>query len=160
VTERLDELRAAFARGFAAAPAPEAEPGTALLRIRLGDEPCAIVLAECARLHADLAIVPMPSPARALLGLAAVRAAIVPIYDLRAILGVATGTRPRWLVIGRDAPVLGYAFDAFDGYVHVATRAIGGTIGEAVRGGVTLEGRYHRVLDLAAIHTSVRKARV
>ena len=160
MTERLDELRAAFARGFAAAPAPEAEPGIELLRIRLGDEPYAIILAECAGLHADLAIVPMPSPARALLGLAAVRAAIVPVYDLRAVLGATTGTRPRWLVIGRDAPVLGFAFEAFDGYVHVATRAIGPASGEALRGGVTIEGRYHQVLDLAAIHTSVRKVRV
>ncbi len=143
--DRIEDLRAAFARGFAEAPAAGAQAEVELLRIRLAGESYVCLLAEISGLHADLAIVPMPSPSRALLGIAAVRSALVPVYDLRVALGLPAGERPRWLVIGRAAPTLAFAFDAFDGYCRAG-----------VGGNVVIDGRHHQLLDLAALHRKVR----
>jgi hypothetical protein len=143
---RASELREAFDRGFAAAPA--AEPGWRheLLRIELGGEPYAIVLADLASLHVDLEIVPVPTRAPALLGVIAVRGAIVPVFDLRRLLGIAATRPPRWLAIaGANA----FAFDHVAGHCFVAELPPGRVIEHAGRNlplvdfGVALQGAMH-----------------
>jgi hypothetical protein len=133
---RASELRDAFDRGFAAAPA--ADPGTRheLLRIELAGEPYALVLADLSSLHVDVEIVPVPARTPALLGVIALRGAIVPAYDLRRLLGLSTTRPPRWLAI---AGASAFAFDHFAGHFSVAELPQGRVIHH--------EGRLHPLVD-------------
>jgi CheW-like protein len=133
---RASELRDAFDRGFAAAPA--VDPGTRheLLRIELAGEPYALVLAELSSLHVDLEIVPVPARTPALLGVIALRGAIVPAYDLRRLLGLAAARPPRWLAV---AGASAFAFDQFVGHFSVAELPAGRVVHH--------EGRLHPLVD-------------
>jgi purine-binding chemotaxis protein CheW len=111
-------LREAFDRAFAEPPAVERRESLDLLSIRLGGDPFALRLAETAGLFSDRKITPVPTPLRELRGVAGVRGALVPVYDLAAVMGYPPTTTARWLVIAREAPVA-FAFDIFEGQLRI-----------------------------------------
>lgn len=144
---RASELRDAFDRGFAEAPAPSAAARHELLRIELAGEPYAIALADIASLHIDQKIVPVPAHTPALLGVIAMRGAIVPVYDLRLLLGVAATRPPRWLAIaGANA----FAFDHVVGHFSVTELPPGRVIQHA--------GRMHPLVDFGVALQGVMHA--
>ncbi|MFT3698547.1 MAG: hypothetical protein QM831_35710 [Kofleriaceae bacterium] len=132
------DLRAEFDRGFAIAPPERGASGHELLRIELAGEPAALVLASVTAIHVDLTIVPVPATSPALLGIAAIHNALVPIYDLRVLRGTATDRKPRWVALAGES---GFAFDGFLGHVRVDALPPGGV--------VSAEGRLHVVIDLS-----------
>ncbi|HEY1547690.1 MAG TPA: chemotaxis protein CheW [Kofleriaceae bacterium] len=135
---RAAQLRDAFDRAFAAPVAPATAAQRDVLQIRLAGEPFAIALDQVASLHVDIKVVDVPALSRDLLGVIAVRAHVVPAYDLRGVLGLGRELPPRWLVVARDASAA-FAFDGFDGLV---------------RGGTQLS-----IVDLAAACAAVHKER-
>jgi chemotaxis signal transduction protein len=137
---RADELREAFDRGFAEAPAVVSGAGYELLRIELAGEPYVVPLADVTSLHVDLRIVPVPATAPTLLGVIALRGAILAVYDLRALLGLATARSARWIVVANG---VGFAFDGFAGHLRVDD--------VSVRGVVEFEGRLHPIVDLKGV---------
>ena len=153
MSERAAELRAAFDGAFAAAPAPEAAPQVDLLRVRIGGEAYAIALAELAGFHADVRVVPLPSPAAELLGVAAIRGALVPVYDLRVVLGGARGPASRWLALAQGAPPLALAFDQLDGHARALATELAPATGTPIRGALRLHDRLHQLLDIASIRS-------
>ena len=137
---RADELREAFDRGFAEPPAVVAGAGYELLRIELAGEPYVVPLADVTSLHVDLRIVPVPATVPTLVGVIALRGEILAVYDLRALLGLATARSARWVVVVK---AIGYAFDGFAGHLRVDD--------VSVRGVVEHEGRLHPIVDLKGI---------
>jgi purine-binding chemotaxis protein CheW len=130
VSERFDPaaaLRAEFVRGFAEPGRPRAATGEAFLAIRAGGAPRAIALAEIAGLFVDRRITPVPTSITGLLGLVGLRGAMVPVYDLRVLLGANPVDEPRWLVTAAVATVA-FAFDGFDGHLRLHD----GDVGRAV----------------------------
>ena len=119
-----EELRRAFDRSFAEPPAPPAPPLEELLAIGLGDAPFALRLRDIAGLHADRAITAVPSPLPELLGIARFRSALVPVYDLRALLDQGRAEKnPRWTALVAAGPhLVGLAFERFDGHLRVGPR--------------------------------------
>jgi len=111
----VDRMRAEFDRAFASPALPPVRDGARLLGIRVGGDPFALPLAGVLGLHVDRKIVPVPSSAPTLLGLASFRGALAPVHDLRLLLGYPARTPPRWLVLVAGATPLGLAFDAFEG---------------------------------------------
>jgi purine-binding chemotaxis protein CheW len=120
---RAAELRLSFDQSFAAPRRLDPPGETDLLGIRLAGQPYAIRLSEIAGLFADKAVTPMPSRAPDLLGVAGFRGAILPVYDLGAVLGHRAAPAPRWLAIAAAAP-LAIAFEGFDGQLRIACEAI------------------------------------
>lgn len=112
------ELRGAFDSAYARAPRGNLEQLDDLLAIRLGDDPYAIRLAHLAGLFADKAVTAMPSTDSGFLGIAGFRGALVPVYDLRVLLGYAGREPPRWLAIA-SANRVALAFDDLDGYLRI-----------------------------------------
>jgi chemotaxis signal transduction protein len=117
------QLRDKFDRSFA-------EPGrlgTAttehLLSVRVRDDLFAIRLSEIVGLHADKKITRVAGGDPALLGIAGFRGSIQAVYGLATVLGRSTDNLPRWLVIAAGASVA-LAFDAFEGYLRVASERI------------------------------------
>ncbi len=117
--DRAAELRAAFDRGFAEPPPPEAEAAADYLGIRIGGVAYAVALSEIGAVFADKRIAPLPSGASELLGIAGVRGDIVPVFSLGALLGQSGGDgKPRWLVLAAGGRA-GFAFDALDGHLRI-----------------------------------------
>ncbi len=121
VTAKAVELRNAFDRARAIPFLSEVrERLENLLVLRVSGDAFAIRLGEISGLATDRKIVAFPSPIPELLGVAAIRGRLVPVYSLAALLGYsAQATQGRWLVLcGTEEPV-GLAINDFEGYVRV-----------------------------------------
>jgi chemotaxis signal transduction protein len=116
-------LRDAFDDGFAQALTETSAAREDYLAIRIADDPHVLRLAEIASLQPLRTVTRLPSPLPALLGIVGFRGTIVPLYDLRRLLGYPARSSgentPRWVVITAAMP-LGLAFDAFEGYLRQA----------------------------------------
>ena len=123
LTLRTAQLRDKFDRSFA----EPAHLGMAtmeyLLSVRIRDDLFAIRLSEIAGLHADKKITRVAGGDPALLGIAGFRGSIQPVYGLAYVLGRSVDNLPRWFVIAAGASVA-LAFDAFEGYLRVASERI------------------------------------
>jgi len=117
--DRAARLRDAFDRSFGEARPPDPPASENLLAIRIGSEPCALRLSEIAGLFADRKITPLPGGAPALLGIAGFRGAIVPVYDLPALLGHRPEEDVRWLAMAAGETVA-FAVGALDGHLRIA----------------------------------------
>jgi purine-binding chemotaxis protein CheW len=121
LSARARTLRREFDESFARAAGGDEAPREDLLAIRVGGDAYALRLTECAGLFVDRRVTPLPTSVRELLGLAGFRAALVPVYDLRALLGYPRAEVPRWMVSTAGAVVVGLAFDAFEAHLRVET---------------------------------------
>lgn len=155
------ELRAAFDRGFAAPPPEDAGERRAFLAIRVAGRDHAVALAEVAALFAGKQVTPLPSAAPALMGLAALRGEVVPVYRLSALLGgAADGDAPRWLILAAGARPVAFAFEALAGHLRPGRADIALAEDRATAAGVmTAAGmlpvvRIAPLLDRIAGHAS------
>jgi hypothetical protein len=88
---RAQRLREAFDRGFAQPERGARTPQVDLLLVQLAGEPHGIRLSEVGGLHADHPVTPLPTQVPALLGLAAFRGTLVPVYHLPSLMGYPPG---------------------------------------------------------------------
>lgn len=120
--QRAREWRESFDRSFAE---PPPQPGPApldILGLGLGGRPHAVALSELASLQPLTGVEPYPGGPAGLLGLVAQRGAVLPLYDLRALLDLGPSENPAWLLLPRAAPVA-LAFERFDGHWRLARQA-------------------------------------
>ena len=115
---RAQALRRAFDQSFAQAPRSAPATRHDLLAIRLGRDAYAIRLPQLAGIFADKVVTRLPHTDAACLGIAGFRGALVPVYDLRVLLGHPGAATPRWLALASFSCVA-VAFDALDGYLRV-----------------------------------------
>src|ERR1700722_17800966 len=101
-----------------------------LLAIRVGSDPYALRSSEIAGLHVGVEIVPVPSPVAQLLGIAAIRGIMAPIYDLAALLRYPPAANPRWLIFARAAQPVGLAFEGFEQHLQASQSVIANCNGE------------------------------
>ena len=118
-------LRAEFDRGFALAPPVADDTREGYLAIRIGGDPFALRLADLLGIYVDRKVVPLPSSVSTLLGIASFRGALVPVHDLRLLLGYPARVEARWLVRVRAAAI-GLAFEALEGQFRAS--ADGGVV--------------------------------
>lgn len=123
-------LQHAFDRSFAEAPRADAVPQEDLLAITIGSDPYALRLSEVGGLYLDKKVTWLPGSVSELLGLVGLRGALLPVYDLQALLGYPHAVTPRWCVVAADAPVV-LGCERFDGHLRVP------------RGAITLAGAGH-----------------
>lgn len=123
ITDLAGDLRRAFDQSFAGAADTAWVATEDFLSVTVGGDPYALRLSEVAGFHADKKITPLPSAAAELIGVAGFRGAIVPVYDLGALLNYPASEAARWLVIAAEAPVA-LAFDAFEGHNRFAADVV------------------------------------
>lgn len=120
---RAEDLQAVFDRGFAERAAPSTEETADLLAISIYRNPYALCLEAISGLHADKRITRIPVQKPALLGIAGFRGAILPVYDLGALIGLPAAEKPHWLAIVAKAG-LAVAFEAFEGHLRVPANTL------------------------------------
>jgi chemotaxis signal transduction protein len=120
---KVAELKRMFDQTFAEAPRSDASPEDDLLAVSIGGDPYAIRLSEVAALLSDSRVTWLPGSATELIGLMGLRGALVPVYDLRALLGYPRAPVPRWFLIVAATRVA-LAFDRFDGHLRVPRAAV------------------------------------
>jgi purine-binding chemotaxis protein CheW len=156
--QALAQLRSAFDETFALPWRRRQEPGS-VIQIRVGSEVFAIRTGHIAGLVKSGKIVPLPSRIPELLGVAALRGSLIPVYDLAALLGMPPVVNaPSWLaLVPCDAPI-GLAFDGFEG--QQVPEWLGeekGVAREHVRQLVRIGSAVRAVLDIPGLAEAIRK---
>ena len=159
VAGRLLALRREFDRSFSEPARRHDADHVELLAVRAGGRPYALRLAQTSGLYPDRPVTALPGPVGALLGVAGFGGAIVPVYDLAALLGHPVAERPRWLVLATGSPPLALAFHALDGHVRIPADVIVTEAGErpggCLNGMAPLAGGTRPIVDLAAARAAV-----
>ena len=121
VTAKAMELRNAFDRARALPFLSEVrERIENLLVLRVSGDAFAIRLGEISGLATDRKTIAFPSPIPELLGVAAIRSRLVPVFSLAALLGYSAPATPgRWLVLCATEEPVGLAINDFEGYLRV-----------------------------------------
>jgi len=153
-SETALELRRAFDRTFAEAPRAEPIPFEDLIALRVGADGYAVREGEIAGLFKDRPVTPLPTPVPGLLGIAALRGGLFPVYDLASLLGHPR-SEPRWLVLAKARDPLALAFDAFEGHLRVPRERVtaagpGGVVRHAERA-VRVGDAARPILDVVSI---------
>jgi chemotaxis signal transduction protein len=160
VMNRAAELQREFDRAFAE-PVQLGQARTEdFLAIRIGTEPCAIRLPEIAGMFADKKITRVPGGHAVLRGIAGFRGTILPVYDLRMLIGRGASPAPRWMVIGKAEPIA-LAFDGFERQMRVPPEAI---MRQSARAGVQTRACDYLhtpdfsgpIIDLASVFDVIR----
>jgi purine-binding chemotaxis protein CheW len=159
LAQRAAELRRNFDRSFAEPPRDRLAAPLDLLTIRLDGKPYALRLAAVTGMFRGKKLTPLPQAAPEFLGIAGFRGSIVPVYDLRVLLGYAGGEAPRWLVVAGSRP-LGLAFDGFDGHLRlpqedIAQQERNDTERPHVRELARVAGLPRPIVDLASVLATI-----
>lgn len=154
LSRQFQTLKRDFDLGFAEPARPPAPQTLDLLRVRLGDDPWAVPLAEIAGLHSGKRVTPVPGRTPGLLGLAGFRGALAAVYDLQSLIGLAPLSVPRWLLLAKARRVA-FAFGELEGHLRVEAGAVlplGGDGGTAWTRGFIEDGPLRRpILHLPAL---------
>jgi chemotaxis signal transduction protein len=114
------DLRRAFNQAFADPPRPAIPETEDLLAIRIAGDPYALRVSELSGLVSNRKVVPFPSTRTELIGLAGIRATLVPIYGLSALLGYGSpAPSTRWVALCGGADPVGLAFEELEGFLRV-----------------------------------------
>jgi chemotaxis signal transduction protein len=155
--ERAEQLRDAFRNGFSRAHETQRIAYEDLLAFRIAGDPYAVRLTEVAALQADRKVVPLPSAVPELLGIAALRGAIAPVYALGPWLGYPSAPLPRWLMLTAGPDPVWLAIDHFEAQLRVERTEISGDAhfeGERaahLRGAVRAADALRPIVQLASV---------
>ncbi|MCB9727052.1 MAG: chemotaxis protein CheW [Deltaproteobacteria bacterium] len=118
-------LRRAFDASFAE-PATRGEVASVdLLLLRAGARRYAVRLRDVAEIAARRPVVPVPSSAPHLLGLAGLRGTLLPVFDLAGLLGEpASSSTPGWLLVCERADPIALAVRDLEGHVRLPSASI------------------------------------
>lgn len=115
--QRLEQLRSAFDLGFQEPIAAPAEAPLLLLAIRVANGGFALQVDELAAVSRVEKIVPLPTHAAPLSGIAGIGGRVVAIYDLAVLLGFSPEANPhqRWVAQCARQPAVGIGFSHIEG---------------------------------------------
>lgn len=157
-----EQLREAFDQSFTKAVVTDTARWLDFLQIRLDGRAHVLALDEVACLLPLTWVTPIPSPLPALIGVIGHKGDIVPVYDLRIVLGRSATVAPRWMVISRQ-PNLALAFDAFDKHVRyqdeaVARPAGGVSASDHIQMHLQADGQTWPIVSLASVGHGIQYA--
>lgn len=147
--DELRQMRRDFDERFARPADPERETLEDVLAVSHGEARLALTLRGAGALLRTPPLTPIPSPSRALVGLAGIRGAVTALYDLGVLLGLEPVGRDArgWALLCSPTARVGLVFEAFDGFHRVAPEAVEQVRGPAGAGrAVRIDGELRRLL--------------
>jgi chemotaxis signal transduction protein len=156
------ELRRRFDDVFSAPPATPVADITSFLTLNVGGDGYALRVAEIRGFAAARKVVPLPSPAHALLGLAGIRGVVVPVFSLRVLMGYdgQGDDRARWFVLCGAVDPIALAFADFEGYLELPlsdVRSAGESSRAHVRELLQAGGVLRGVIALASLTRTIEE---
>jgi len=144
------ELARAFDSAFAEAHRGSEQNAKSFLAFRCAGRALALEGHEVSGVIRLPRLCRVPSTQPALLGLAAERGQLVPVFSLARLLGVTTTASPHWLLLAQRSDPVGFAFDDLAGYVRVSEADIlrEPTSGEAPKTLLDLRDARYAVLSI------------
>ncbi len=113
------ELRLAFDQSFARPPLQQRDGSEGLLVFGVAGDSYGMRVRELSGMVMPRKVVWLPTSCRDLLGIVAIRGAIVPVYSVAALLSYQQEDDARWLVTGGTGEPVGLAFSDFEGWLSV-----------------------------------------
>jgi purine-binding chemotaxis protein CheW len=156
---RAEELANAFDRSFAEARGVPAGEADEFLAVQVAGERHAMRLAEVGGLHPARTVTPLPGLFPALMGLAGLRGALVPVYDLALLFGHEAPGAARWMVLAPGAGVA-FAFEALDGQFRAPSAAVSSSRQDGAETGrqvVTTAGGPLPVIHIPSLVETIRR---
>jgi purine-binding chemotaxis protein CheW len=157
-SEQVRRLKSEFDRSFQTAALPSESGLDDFLGLRVGGMPYAVRLKQISRIMAGKRIVPIHGSAVGLHGITGFRGTIVPVFDLRGVLGYPGGGLLRWIMLTGSPEIIALAFDSFDGYLRVARETIAESeAAEAhfIREVVRTENTCRPIIDVSTVAAAV-----
>lgn len=159
--DSLAAMREAFDAAFARARDITQRPSTDLLEVRIGGRPYALLMTELAAVRPTASLTRVPTSAFALIGLTQVGLRLVPVYDLRLLLGHEADTPPGCFVVTAGEPAVAMAVDAYERHQRVPNDRV--SVGDAREAGtmvngavVDVDGSPRPIVSLHAVLESIR----
>ena len=160
-SKSVAELRLEFDNAFAASPAGAGEVRESLIALRVAGEALAVKTLHITGVTKGRRIVPVPSRVPGLLGLTALRGAVLPVYDLAALLGLPAAGEGSWLLLTTPETPIGLTFDEFEGQIEIERACLYESDSSGSRKHLRLiakVGAAHRaVIDIPGIVEEIRK---
>lgn len=120
--QKLEELKSSFDCAFQEAILPPTGDFLHLLMVRVATATFALDVAELAGVVPAPKIVPIPAQAHGLLGLAGIKARLVPVYSLACLVGAKDVGAARWIALCGHDDRIGLAFTELE-RVHIVPRS-------------------------------------
>jgi chemotaxis signal transduction protein len=114
-------------------------------------------------LHTDRTVVAVASRLPELLGLAAFRGKIAPVYDLQQLLGYGPGPSSRWVALARARTAVAFAFERFDHHLRakptdlLEAMSSAGAAAPFVSGTVRDQAVAHPVLHVPSLVAAITR---
>ena len=159
---RLAELRDAFDQSFAAPPSPPAEELFSLIAIRLAGETLLLRTDQISGIARCRRTTPVASRVPELMGVTGVRGALVPVFNLAALLGLARNEACAWLAfVHRESPVA-LAFEEFEGQIEIQRTSLYDDATAASRRHIRqlaqVGSGVRAVIDIPSVVEAIRRA--
>lgn len=154
---KLEALRADFDAHFAEAPSEALTEEREVLLLRLGDEPYAVMLAECRGVLLDRRVVAVPSDDASFLGIIGHQGGMLAVYDLAWLVRGSRSAVGRWLLLDRNEE-LAFCIDDFRGRERVPVEAVRhSAVGSEQRGSVRVGDQWNQLIELEALTAGLRR---
>lgn len=151
-TDRAAELRKAFDRAFEAAPDLVRAEWEDVLALGIAGDRYAVRLREIAGITKCGKVVPVPTKAVTLLGLAGIRGEALPVFSLAGMLNYASADAAHWLLLCGHPARLGLAVGQFNGCFQVDREAFSRTAEPSQEPEmVTIQSVAHTVINIQKI---------
>lgn len=164
LSRRVADLRHAFDQGFAAPRRDRFDDADVLIAFGIAGDAYAVPVRAIAGIAEADRLVPVPSRSPHLLGLAAVRGALVPVFSLAGLIGYDRREgRGRWMVLCGTDDVFALALGNIQGYLSVPKSGPSGAGRDArthIERIIGDDGAGRAVIDIASIATTIRDGAV
>lgn len=157
-------MRRSFDESFALPTSTRVDSVEDLLAVRVSGDAYALRLSEIAGLHVDLRIAPLPGAAAHLLGIAAIRGVMAPVYDLAGLLGYPPAVSSRWVALVRTPHLVGLALEYFEAHLRIRQESVSAKAPEDrsrasrySRDAVKSDGGLRPILQVSTLIQSLRE---
>ncbi|MBM3777020.1 MAG: hypothetical protein FJW23_02115 [Acidimicrobiia bacterium] len=130
------------------------QTGIDVLLVTVGGRPYAVPVTDVSAIHLNAPVSPCPGPVVALRGLAFLRRAVRPVYDLAWLMGVGPVDGARWVVEAAEAPIA-FALDACEGAVPAGPIQPCGDDDRRCSGSLVVAGIARPVIRMTAVLAAV-----
>ncbi len=157
---RLHDLREEFDSSFARAWGPGRTHGNAILCFTAQGGKFAAPLTALQSVARAAAIVPVPSRNPALLGITVLRARLMPVFSVPAVLGLpSAGLDVSWLAVLRGPRPAALALETLAGYADPESILSMGTSAplRLVTGSVRFQEQMHALLDCEQLYEAITR---